>query len=130
MKIRRRNWWFRRMALGLAFAAFVAPAAAQPDESTSGTATATAAAQVDPYLTDVFVRPGEALSGPDGGSLPAEIGAVTAVQANDAAPAPAADSGWSVSADTAIALGLGALALALALGLAVGYARRPRIAGL
>ena len=122
MKLRRRHWWLRRMALGLAFASFAAPAAAQPDASTGPMAT------VDPYLTDVFVRPGEALSGPDGGAVVADVGAASAVQAHDAAPAPA-DSGWAVSGD-AVALGLGALALALALGLAVGYARRPRIAGL
>jgi hypothetical protein len=155
MKFRRRNWWFRRMALGLAFAAIAAPAAAQPDESTNGTARATVTAGgwtgavdssgiplsagipsgdepflVDPYLTDVYVRPGEALSGPDGGSVPADNGAAAAVQATDnAAPAPA-DSGFAVGREEAFALGLGALALALAIGLAVGYARRPRIAGL
>ena len=142
------------MALGLAFAAIAAPAAAQPDESTNGTATATVTAGgwtgavdssgiplsagipsgdepflVDPYLTDVYVRPGEALSGPDGGSVPADIGAATAVQASDSPAAPA-DSGFAVGREEAFALGLGALALALAIGLAVGYARRPRIAGL
>ncbi len=152
MKYRRRTWWLRRMALGLAFASFAAPAAAQPDENAGNAAvTVTAggwsgavdsagiplsagipsgdeAFLVDPYLTDVFVRPGEALSGPDGGSVAADIGAASAVQASHAAPA--ADSGWAVSGDAAVAIGLGALALALAFGLGVGYARRPRIAGL
>ena len=126
MTFRRRNWWFRRLAIGLALAAFATPAAAQPDENGGRTVTA-----VDPYLTDVFVRPGESLSGPDGGSLAADLGAAAAVQANDsAAPASSPDRGWAVSRDGAITLGLGALALALAFGLAVGYARRPRIAGL
>lgn len=153
MTFRRRNWWFRRFALGLAFAAFAAPAAAQPDENAGSTARTvtvggwTGAVNaagiplsagipsgdepylVDPYLTDVQVRQGESLRGPDG--IAADLGAAAPVQANEsAAPAPAAERGWAVSRDGAIAFGLGALALALALGLAFGYARRPRIAGL
>lgn len=112
MKFRRRNWWFRRMALGLAFAAFAAPAAAQTT--------------VDPYLTDISVRQGEALGGPDGGVPVSELAPVSPVQAK----ATSTESNWVVSRDGAVALGLGALALALGVGLAVGYVRRPRIAGL
>lgn len=114
MKFRRRNWWFRRMALGLAFAAFAAPAAAQTT--------------VDPYLTDVVPRQGEALSGPDGGAPASELAPASPVQAK-AEVAPA-DRSWVVSRDEAVALGLGALALALAFGLALGHVRRPRVAGL
>jgi hypothetical protein len=124
MSYRRRHRWFRRMALGLAFASVifagrVSVAAAKFDEGTSGSRYVTAggwsgqvdmesgiplsagiphgdeqfvdaqAVQVvpylsqgiltqeqadaaaaeairDPYLTDVFVRPGESLGGPDG----------------------------------------------------------------
>lgn len=36
MTFRRRHRWFRRLALGLAFATFAAPAAARPDESGGG----------------------------------------------------------------------------------------------
>lgn len=121
MTYRRRYRWFRRFALGLAFATFAAPAAAKLDEGATGTryvtaggwsgyvdsetgvpvsagipdgdepmsdqatevvsylsqgilteadqAAAAAEAIHDPYLTDVFVRPGESLGGPDGTAL-------------------------------------------------------------
>ena len=122
MTYRRRHRWLRRLALGLAFATFVAPAAARPDENGGGSnvvtaggwtgpvdpetgiplsagipqgdeqftgdqapqvipylshgilteadaAAAAAEAIHDPYLTDVFVRPGESLGGPDGDEI-------------------------------------------------------------
>jgi len=122
MTYRRRHRWLRRLALGLAFATFVAPAAARPDEGGAGStvvtaggwtgmvdtetgiplsagipqgdeqlageqpievipylshgvlteadkAAAAAEAIHDPYLTDVFVRPGESLGGPDGDAV-------------------------------------------------------------
>ena len=122
MTYRRRHRWLRRLALGLAFATFAAPAAAKPDDGGDGVryvtaggwsgyvdsetgiplsagipngdepfvgdeptqvipylsqgivteadqATAAAEAIHDPYLTDVFVRPGESLGGPDGTAL-------------------------------------------------------------
>ena len=145
MKFRRRNWWFRRLAFGLAFAAFAAPAAAKPNATvTAGGWTGSVNAAgvplsagipmgdepflVDPYLTDAVPRQGEALSGPDGGVPASELAPASPVQAK-AEVAPA-DRSWVVSRDGAVALGLGALALALALGLALGYVRRPRIAGL
>jgi hypothetical protein len=64
MSYRRRHRWFRRMVLGLAFATAifagrVSPAAAQFDPGPGELQ--------DPYLTDVFVRQGEAQGGPDGG---------------------------------------------------------------
>lgn len=146
MKFRRRNWWFRRMALGLAFAAFAAaPAAATTGATvTAGGWTGTVNAAgiplsagiptgdepflVDPYLTDVVPRPGEALSGPDGGVPASELAPASPVQAKaDVTPT---ESSWVVSRDGAVAFGLGALALALGVGLAVGYVRRPRIASL
>jgi hypothetical protein len=126
MSNRRRHRWFRRMALGLAFASVmlagrVSVAAAKFDEGTSGSRyvsaggwsgavdmesgvplaagipegdeqfiasqsvpvipylshgilseadaqAASAEAIHDPYLTDLFVRPGESLGGPDGQS--------------------------------------------------------------
>ena len=122
MTYRRRHRWLRRLALGLAFATFAAPAAAKPDEGGDGVryvtaggwsgyvdsetgipvsagipngnepfvgdeptqvipylsqgigteadqAAAAAEAIHDPYLTDVFVRPGESLGGPDGDAV-------------------------------------------------------------
>jgi hypothetical protein len=127
MSYRRRHRWFRRMALGLAFASVLVAgrasvAAAKFDEGTNGSryvaaggwsgqvdpesgiplsagipegdeqfidgqavqvipylsggilteadAQAAAAEAIrDPYLTDVFVRPGESLGGPDGDEI-------------------------------------------------------------
>ena len=127
MSYRRRHRWFRRMALGLAFASVMfagraSVAAAKIDEGTDGSryvaaggwsgqvdpesgiplsagipqgdeqfidaqavevipylshgiltqaeADAAAAQAIhDPYLTDVFVRPGESLGGPDGDAI-------------------------------------------------------------
>jgi hypothetical protein len=157
MTYRRRNRWTRRLVVGLAFATFAAPAAAQLDEggaSRAGYRTVTAGgwtglvdaagiplsagiptgdepyvstAVVDPYLTDVFVRPGEAQAGPDGGP---PLGAAAVRQAPVRKAAQSSDEGWTPTRADAVAFGLGGLALALALGLAVGYAKRPHIAGL
>ena len=96
MTYRRRHRWLRRLALGLAFATFVAPAAARPvDESGAGPGVVTAGGSTievipylshgvlteadqaaaaaeaihDPYLTDLFVRPGESLGRPDGDAI-------------------------------------------------------------
>jgi hypothetical protein len=53
------NRWLRRIALGLTFASVLV----------AGRVSAAAATEPiqDPYLGDVFVRPGESLGGPDGG---------------------------------------------------------------
>ena len=53
------NRWLRRIALGLVFASVLVAGRVSP-------AAATEPIQ-DPYLADVFVRPGESLGGPDGG---------------------------------------------------------------
>jgi len=144
MTFRRRHRWFRRFALGLAFATFAAPAAARPDESGGGSglvkehAAVTAGAIQDPYLTDAFVRQGESLGGPDGGAQLSSGGA--GVRPDDRADrfahsdvtpphAEPAGSGSSVEWDGALTVGIGAVVLALALGLALGYIRRPRLAG-
>lgn len=142
MSYRRRHRWFRRMALGLAFASVVfagrvSVAAAKFDE---GTGTAAPAAIADPYLTDVSVRPGESLGGPDGSgiALAGSIGARPDDQAvrfvhSDVSPGPqpvSADGGSTFDWDSALRLGAGAIVLALGLGLALGYLRRPKLAGL
>lgn len=143
MSYRRRHRWFRQMALGLAFSLAVfagraSVAAAQLDEGTNGVSQSIQ----DPYLTDVFVRPGEALGGPDGAAV-AFANAIEDVAAarpddlasrfahSDVAARPElASSGSTFEWNEALALGIGAVVLALGLGLAVGYLRRPRIAGL
>ena len=93
MSYSRRHRWFPRLALGLAVASVMfvgraSVAAAKVDEGTSAAqqiqvipylshgiltqeqADATdAQAGEDPYLSDVNVRPGESLGGPDGGPV-------------------------------------------------------------
>ena len=139
MTYRRRHRWLRRLALGLAFATFAAPAAARPDEGSDGVryvtaggwsgyvdsdtgvpvsagipqggepvigdestnvipylshgivteadqAAAAAEAIHDPYLTDVFVRPGESLGGPDGGPQVSQSVLGEAVKSRQAEP--------------------------------------------
>ena len=251
MSYRRRHRWFRRMALGLAFASVLAAgrvsvAAAKFDEGTSGSryvaaggwsgqvdmesgiplsagiphgdeqfldsqavqvipylshgmlteaearaaSLATAEAIHDPYLTDLFVRPGESLGGPDGEAIafanaieaqslataetihdpyvsPGVLGEAVKTNVADVkfvppvisylshgmtaddvaglrpddrgdrfahsdvpAPVEVSSSGSTIEWNEALTVGIGALVLALALGLALGYLRRPRLAGL
>jgi hypothetical protein len=169
------------------------------------TQAAAAAEQIrDPYLTDVFVRPGESLGGPDGGEIPFANAIVAAADSlhdpltaqeqaaserfipgvtdfprgtepaplnrveravgqgrqvipylshgmtsddvvgarpddradrfahSDVASRPelANSSGSTIEWNEALTVGIGALVLVLGLGLALGYLRRPRIAGL
>jgi len=112
----------------------------------------------DPYLTDVFVRPGEALSGPDGlapsatepqvipylshGLTTADSLGMPAVRPDDVAnrfahsdvasrPQLASSSGGpTIEWNEALTVGIGAFVLVLGLGLALGYFKRPRLAGL
>ncbi len=119
----------------------------------------------DPFLTDIFVRPGEGVGRPDGDSI-AIANAMRSQQQptvtpyvsqgvlgeavksqevaaarpddlsnrfahSDVAPRPElASTGSTVEWNEALTVGIGALVLMLGLGLAVGYLRRPRIAGL
>ncbi len=200
MTHRRRHRWLRRLALGLAFATFAAPAAAKPDESTgvryvtaggwsgyvdantgipvsagipqidestkvipylshgiltqADQAAAAAEAIHDPYLTDVLVRQGESLGGPDGGPAPQVLnlrqlealatanGAAKAMRPDDRAdrfahsdvaapPELPAGTGSTVdSHDGFMTLGIGAIVLALVVGLGLALVKRPRLAGL
>lgn len=122
MTFRRRNRWLRRFAIGLAFATFAAPAAARND-----LATPVAGAAVENLYGPALPRPGEARAGPDGGPL---LSAAVATPLSKADAAQTVESAWAWTPERAVSLGLGALALALVVGLAVGYSRRPRIAGL
>jgi hypothetical protein len=126
MTYRSRNRWFRRLVVGLAFATFAAPAAAQLDEGGAGSAgyrTVTAGGWTG--LVDASGIPLSA--GIPNGDEPYPS-ASSPAPARQAAQPP--DKGWALTRSDAAALGLGALGLALAVGLAVGYARRPRVAGL
>ena len=230
MSYRRKHRWFRRMALGLAFASVmvagrVSVAAAKVDEGVGGSryistegwsgrvdlesgvplaagipegdeqfiddrtvqvipylshgilteaqaqGTGVQAIQ-DPYLTDVFVRPGEELAGPDGQApapenrveralhtnaqiLAAEaildpslgrldgdaIAFEHAVRPDDLAdrfahsdvpsrPEVASSGGSSIEWSEAVTAGIGGFVLVLGLGLALGYLKRPKLAGL
>jgi len=155
MSYRRRHRWFRRMALGLAFATAVfagrvSVAAAKYDEGASKSQIQSAVVQgedakskvaastaSDPYLTDVFVRQGESIGSPDG---------ITTLSTGSARPDDRADrfshvdgaqqpelagsNGWTFEWDDALMIGIGGFVLVLGLGLALGYLRRPRLAGL
>lgn len=139
MSYRRRHRWFRRMALGLAFASVLVAgrasvAAAKISEDASRSYYVAAA---DPYLSDVFVRPGESLGGPDGvasalqaaGARPDDLANRFAHSEIVSQPQPA-NSSSTIEWGSALTVGIGAFVLVLGLGLAVGYIRGPRLAGL
>jgi hypothetical protein len=71
MSYPRRHRWFRRMALGLALASviFAGRVSAAPHADEYFFDPDGLQATNDPYLSDVFVRPGESLGGPDGGPV-------------------------------------------------------------
>lgn len=104
MSYRRRHRWLRRVALGLALvsafsAGRVAVAAARIDEG------APARAQAAP------VRPDDRRS--------------RFAQPVEAFPA----RGWTLERSEALLIVIGSASLVLGLGLALGYVRRPRLAG-
>ena len=199
MSYRRRHRWFRRMALGLAFASVMlagraSVATAKIDEGSDSSRPM----QVIPYLSHGILTeadalaaaastihdryPSESVAGPDGDQLAfanaiesqqltetpymslAEgtygrtadrpepfVPGVTdfprvevdlpAVRPDDMAdrfahsdvaarPELASSGDTSFERSDAVVLGLGAIVLATALGLAIGYLRRPRLAGI
>jgi hypothetical protein len=194
MSYRRRHRWFRRLALGLAFASVVfagrvSVAAAKVDEGSTGSGQAqvipylshgmlteadaqAAAAEAihDPALTELFaaqaqkssLNPYPHLSHWMAGSgrsqdaygdtreLPepfvagvtdfprAELPAVRPDDVADrfahsdvvAQPERANEANWRIEWHDALPLGIGIIVLAVGLGLALGFLRRPRIAGL
>ena len=62
MSYPNKNRWFRRVALGLAVASAISAGSvvAAPNGN-------------DPYQTDIHVRAGESLGGPDGGPVPSTV---------------------------------------------------------
>jgi hypothetical protein len=151
MKYRRRQWWLRRIALGLAVTAIAAlggsPAYARPDAGVDGTryVTGQGGQQVIPYLSHGILTPEQA------GSVGATAGDEIAF-ANASTPQPSGtrpddradrvvhsdvtvgarltSSGWELDRQVAAAAGFGlVLGLALAFGLAVVSRRGPKLAG-
>jgi hypothetical protein len=125
----RRRRWLRRLAIGIAFATFAAPAAARPDEGGGGSNGV--------EIASAPVRPDDRADRFTGTQQTQFAG--NAVRPDDradrfavsgGASQASAPSDSSVSWDGALTLGLGTLVLILALGLGIGYIRRPRIAGL
>jgi hypothetical protein len=123
---KRRRRWLRRLTIGVSFAAFAAPASAQPIP-----------AAADGGMQIVAVTQGSIIDR----TLPPRRAerATVAVRPDDRADrfarsdaASPATSVYiaSVSWDGAVTLGLGTLVLVLSLGFGLGYIRRPRIAGL
>lgn len=132
MTHRRRQWWLRRIALGLAavsVAAFGAgPAAAKPGEHPQGTryVTGQGGRQVIPYLSHGILTQAQAR---------VEIASRDGVAGQPRGPLPDGTGhtgpGWIVDRDVALPAGLGAamVAVGLAAGLAVSGRRSLRLAG-
>ena len=124
---KRRRRWLRRLTIGVSFAAFAAPASAQPipaaaDGGGMQIVAVTQGSIIDRTLpprraerVTIAVRPDDRAD--RFASSDAALPATTLYTA-------------SVSWDGAVALGFGTLVLVLSLGLGLGYIRRPRIAGL
>jgi hypothetical protein len=157
MSYRRRHRWFRRLALGLAFASVVfagsaSVAAAKGDEGAS-----TAQTQVIPYLSHGILTQADAdvaaaAAQPQKPRLSPYISLWMArdysawqtdvpVRPDDVADRfsqsdvvskvePTNGDNWRLEWTDALPLGIGVIVLAIALGLALGHLRRPRIAGL
>jgi hypothetical protein len=132
MTYRRRNRWLRRLALGLAFASFAAPAAAKFDEAGQGNRFVTAGGWSGLVDLDTGV--------PLSAGIGADLAAGTPIQGEDAVSKAAVQSsiagaepvsrGTSVAWDDGVSLAIGGVVLALALGLGFAYVKRPRLAGL
>lgn len=132
MTYRRRHRWLRRLAFGLAFAAFASPAAAKFDEGGNGNRFVTAggwSGLVDPgsgVPLSAGIGAGLAAGTPVQGE---DVASKAAVQSSIAGTGPAGE-GTSVAWDDGVSLAIGGIVLALALGLGFAYVKRPRLAGL
>ena len=158
MSYRRRHRWFRRLALGLAFASVMlagsaSVAAAKVDEGTKDALHT----QVIPYLSQGILTQADAdvaaaAAQPQKPRLNPYISLVMArdysawqhdvpVRPDDVADRfshsdvvsrvePTNGDNWRLEWTDALPLGIGIIVLGIALGLALGHLRRPRIAGL
>ncbi len=151
MKYRRRHWWLRRIALGLAVTSVAllggAPAYAKPDAGVDGTryVTGQGGQQVIPYLSHGILTQEQAdalvpLSGDEIAFANATTVQPSGTRPDDRADrfvhsdvsggAQLASGGWELDREVVLAAGLGiVLGLVLAFGLAVGSRRRPTLAG-
>ena len=145
----RRRRWLRRLAIGISFAVFAAPAAAKPipgpnsmqvvplrPDDRSDRFTVGPQTQNLKRIQVIALRPDDRSDRFTVGET-AQL-ANNAVRPDDRADrfaisssaTPATSANARVSWDGAVTLGLGTLVLVVALGLGIGYVRRPRIAGL
>jgi hypothetical protein len=117
----RRRRWLRRLAIGVSFAVFAAPAAAKPVPGPNSMQIVSLRPddRSDRFTVGQQAQPANNAVRPDDRANRFAISAGTS---------PSSNAG--VSWDGAVTLGLGTLVLIVALGLGIGYARRPRIAGL
>jgi hypothetical protein len=134
MSQQRRRRWFRRLAIGLAFATFAAPAAAKYDEGSAPAQHVVTAGgwsgAVDPQ-TGVPLSAGISEAYPTAGATPSRPDDVAdrfahseLVSGGSQQLASSVRGEW----DEGLALAIGAVVLALGLGLALGYIGRPRLA--
>jgi hypothetical protein len=123
---KRRRRWLHRLTIGVSFAAFAAPASAQPVQPAAGggmqIVAVNAGSIVDRTLPPPRAERATIAVRPDNRADRFAI--------SDAASPVTSLHATSVSWDGAVTLGLGTLVLVLSLGLGLGYIRRPRIAGL
>jgi hypothetical protein len=158
MSYRRRHRWFRRLALGLAFASVMfagraSVAAAKTDEVTKDAHQT----QVIPYLSHGVLTQADAdvaasAAQPQKPRLSPYIPLFmerdfsawqtdVPVRPDDVADRfshsdvvsrvePTNGDNWRLEWTDALPLGIGVIVLAIALGLALGHLRRPRLAGL
>jgi hypothetical protein len=121
MSFRRRHRWLRRLALGLALVT----------AASLGGASAAAAKRDDGPGVAVYVSGhGQALiplaASP---SRPDDLAGRFTHLGIDRPSAPASANDWTFQRSDALILGIGTLLLALGLGFALGFIRRPRLAG-
>ena len=124
---KRRRRWLRRLTIGVSFAAFAAPASAQPVQPAAGGDGMQIVAVNRGSIVDRTLPPRRAERATI--AVRPDDRADRSTISNAASPATSFHT-TSVSWDGAVTLGLGTLVLVLSLGLGLGYIRRPRIAGL
>jgi hypothetical protein len=120
MSFRRRHRWLRRLALGLALVT----------AASLGGASAASAKRGDGPGDAVYISGRESIPVAATPSRPDDL-ANRFAHSNVAAPSdPAPASAWTFHRNDALILAIGSLVLALGLAFALGYLRRPRLAGL
>lgn len=121
MSFRRRHRWLRRLALGLALAsavsAAVVPVAAAKRDDGPGTAVYVTGRGLQAPAADVAAtRPDDLASRFSHSDVPSQ-------------PVLASSGTWTFERGDALVIAIGSFVLVLGLGFALGYLRRPRLAG-